>query len=72
VDGTIIDNLVDERGWEIVFGVGMFYRECMLVIDGKYINDDDLSTGRMCQAGTRSLLGRRCRASSTRSEYAVQ
>jgi hypothetical protein len=43
----------------------------MLVIDGKYNNDDGLSTGRMCQAGTRSLLGRRCRASSTRSEYAA-
>jgi hypothetical protein len=51
--------------------VGMFYRQCMLVIDGKYNNDDGLSTGRMCQAGTRSLLGRRCRESSTRSEYAA-
>jgi hypothetical protein len=48
-----------------------FYRQFMLVIDGKYINDDGLSTGRMCQAGTRSLLGRRCRESSTRSEYAA-
>jgi hypothetical protein len=27
--------------------VGMFYRQYMLVIDGKYNNDDDLSTGRM-------------------------
>jgi hypothetical protein len=44
----------------------MFYRQCILVID-----DDGLSIGRMCQAGSRSLLGRRCRASSTRSEYAA-
>jgi hypothetical protein len=51
--------------------VGMFYRQCMLVIDGKYNNDDGLSTGRMCQVGSRSLLGRRCKASSTRSEYAA-
>jgi hypothetical protein len=43
----------------------------MLVIDGKYNNDDGLSTGRMCQVGTKSLLGRRCRVSSTRSEYAA-
>jgi hypothetical protein len=43
----------------------------MLVIDGKYKKDDGLSTGRMCQAGTRSILGRCCRASSTRSEYAT-
>jgi hypothetical protein len=42
--------------------VGMFYRQCMLVIEGKY--DDGLSTGIMCQAGTRSILGRRSRASS--------
>jgi hypothetical protein len=27
--------------------VGMFYRQRMLVIDGKYNNDDGLSTGRM-------------------------
>jgi hypothetical protein len=27
--------------------VGMFYRKHMLVIDGKYNNDDGLSTGRM-------------------------
>jgi hypothetical protein len=60
----------EEICFEILF-VGMFYRQCMLVIDGKYNNDDGLSTGRMCQAGTRSLLGRRCRASSTRSEYAA-
>ena len=32
--------------WEIV---GMFYRKCILVIDGKYNNDDVLSTGIMCQ-----------------------
>ena len=51
--------------------VGMFYRQYMLVIDGKYNNNDDLSTGRMCQAGTIIILGRRCRASSTSSEYAV-
>jgi hypothetical protein len=51
--------------------VGMFYRQCMLVIDGKYNNDDGLSTGRMCQVGSRSLLGRRCRASSSKSEYAA-
>ena len=51
--------------------VGMFYRQYMLVIDGKYNKNDDLSTGRMCQAGTKSLLGRRYRESSTRSEYAT-
>jgi hypothetical protein len=45
--------------------VGIFYRQCMLVIDGKYSSDDGLSTGRMCQAGTRSLLGRCCRERST-------
>jgi hypothetical protein len=44
--------------------VGMFYRQRMLVIDGKYNNDDGLSTGTMCQVGTRSILGRRSRASS--------
>ena len=37
--------------------VGMFYKQCMLVIDGKYNNDDGLSIGRMYQAGSRSLLG---------------
>jgi hypothetical protein len=52
--------------------VGMFYRQRILVIDGKYNNDDGLSTGRMCQAGTRSILGRRSRASSIRSEEIVQ
>jgi hypothetical protein len=26
--------------------VGMFYKQCMLVIDGKYNNDDGLSIGR--------------------------
>jgi hypothetical protein len=36
----------------------------MLVIDGKYNNDDGLSTGIMCQVGTRSILGRCNRASS--------
>jgi hypothetical protein len=49
----------------------MFYRQRMLVIDGKYSSDDGLSTGRMCQAGTRSILGRCCRASSIRSEEIV-
>jgi hypothetical protein len=44
--------------------VGMFYRQRMLVIEGKYNNDDGLSTGIMCQAGTRSILGRRNRESS--------
>jgi hypothetical protein len=52
--------------------VGMFYRQHILVIDGKYNNDDGLSTGRMCQAGTRSILGRCSRASSIRSEEIVQ
>jgi hypothetical protein len=37
--------------------VGMFYRQRMLVIDGKYNNNDGLSIGTMCQAGTRSILG---------------
>jgi hypothetical protein len=41
----------------------------MLVIDGKYISDDGFNTRRMCQGGTRSLLGRHCRESSTRSKY---
>jgi hypothetical protein len=54
------------------YRVGMFYRQRILVIDGKYNNDDGLSTGRMCQAGTRSILGRRNRASSIRSEEIVQ
>jgi hypothetical protein len=27
--------------------VGRFYRQCMLVIDGKYNSDDGLSIGRM-------------------------
>jgi hypothetical protein len=44
--------------------VGMFYRQRMLVIDGKYSSDDGLSTSIMCQAGTRSILGRCSRASS--------
>jgi hypothetical protein len=43
--------------------VGMFYRQRMLVIDGKYNSNDGLSTGRMSQAGTRSILGRRNRES---------
>jgi hypothetical protein len=43
--------------------VGMFYKKCMLVIDGKYNSDDELRTGIMCQGGTRSILGRRSRAS---------
>jgi hypothetical protein len=53
-------------------GVGIFYRQRIIVIDGKYNNDDGLSRGRMCQAGTRSILGRHDRASSTRSEEIVQ
>jgi hypothetical protein len=44
--------------------VGMFYSQCMLVIDGKYNIDDGLSTSTMCQAGTKSILGRRSRESS--------
>jgi hypothetical protein len=36
----------------------------MLVIDGMYNNDDGLSTGIMCQEGTRSILGRCNRESS--------
>ena len=44
----------------------------MLVIDGKYKNDDGLSTGRMCKVGTRSILGRRSRESSIRLEEIVQ
>jgi hypothetical protein len=43
----------------------------MLVIDGKYRNNDVLSIGRMCQTGKRSLSGRRCKAILTRSEYAM-
>jgi transposase InsO family protein len=43
---------------------GMLYRQHMLVIGGKYNNDDGLSTSIMCQAGTRSILGRCSRASS--------
>jgi hypothetical protein len=46
--------------------VGMFYRQYMLVIDGKYNNDNDLSTGRVCQVGTRIHLGRRCSTGLTR------
>jgi hypothetical protein len=68
-----------EKSQQVVSGiVGMFYRQCMLVIDGKnssndgmctgkYNSDDGLSTGIMCQAGTRSILGRRSRTSSIRS-----
>ena len=52
--------------------VGMFYRQHMLVIDGKYNSDDGLSIGRMCQVGTKSILGRHSRASSIRSEEIVQ
>jgi hypothetical protein len=52
--------------------VGMFYRQRILIIDGKYNNDDGLSIGRMCPAGTRSILGRRNRASSIRLEEIVQ
>jgi hypothetical protein len=55
-----------------VKSVGMFYGKRILVIDGKYNNDDGLSTGRMCQAGTKSILGRHNRASSIRSEEIVQ
>ena len=36
--------------------IGMFYKQHIIVIDGKYKNDDGLSTGRMCQVGTRSIL----------------
>jgi hypothetical protein len=36
----------------------------MLIIDGKYNNNDNLSIGIMCQVGTRSILGRRSRESS--------
>jgi hypothetical protein len=49
------------------YDVGMFYRQHMLVIDGKYNNNDGLSTGRMCQVGTISILGRRSRESSISS-----
>jgi hypothetical protein len=52
--------------------VGMFYRQSILVIDGKYNNDDGLSTGRMCQVGTKSILGRCNRASLIRSEEIVK
>jgi hypothetical protein len=61
--------------WEMNFGkrsVGMFYRQRILVIDGKYNNNDGLSTGRICQVGTRSILGRCNRASSIRSKEIVQ
>jgi hypothetical protein len=44
--------------------VGMFYRQRMLVIDGKYNNDDGLSTGIMCQVGTKIILGSHSRSSS--------
>jgi hypothetical protein len=44
--------------------VGMFYRQHILFIDGKYNIYDGLSTGIMCQEGTKSILGRRSRASS--------
>jgi hypothetical protein len=52
--------------------VGMFYRQRMLVIYGRYNSDDGLSTGRMYQVGTRSILGRRSRESSIRLEEIVQ
>jgi hypothetical protein len=51
---------------------GMFYRQRILVIDGKYNNNDGLSTGRMCQAGTRSILGKRSRESLIRSVEIVK
>jgi hypothetical protein len=38
--------------------VGMFYRQCMLVIDGKYNNNDGLSTGRMCQVQHQKYFGK--------------
>jgi hypothetical protein len=41
--------------------IGMFYRQRMLAIEGKYNNDDGLSIGIMCQVGTKSILGRRSR-----------
>ena len=44
--------------------IGMFYRQGMLFIDGKYNNDDVLSIGIMFQAGTRSIFRRRSRESS--------
>jgi hypothetical protein len=44
--------------------VGMFYRQHMLVIDGNYSSDDGLSTVIMCQASTKSILGRHNRESS--------
>jgi hypothetical protein len=47
------------------------YRKSVLVIDGKNNNNDGMITGRKCQAGTRSLLGRRRRASSRSSEEIV-
>jgi hypothetical protein len=52
--------------------VGMFYRQRILVIDSKYNNDDGLSTGRMCQAGTRSILGRCNRERWIRSKELAQ
>jgi len=44
----------------------------MLVIDGKYSNEDGTSTGRMQQTCIISILGRHCRATSIRSEEIVQ
>jgi hypothetical protein len=78
--GRCVQQLVSEQAFTTSLNklegdeenVGMFYRQRMLVIDGKYNNDDGLSTGRMCQAGTKSILGRCCRASSIRSEEIVQ
>jgi hypothetical protein len=46
----------------------MFNRQHMLVIDGKYSSEDGMSTRR----SIRSILGRRCRASSISSEEIVQ
>jgi hypothetical protein len=51
--------------------VGMFYRQRILVIDGKYNNDDGLSIGRRCQVGTRSILGIHNRENSIRSKEIV-
>jgi hypothetical protein len=59
------------------------YRKSVLVIDGKNHSDDGMFsgknnnndgmiTGRKCQAGTRSLLGRRRRESPRSSEEIVQ
>jgi len=50
----------------------MFYKQRMIYIGGKYNSNNGLSTDKMCQASTRSILGRCSRESSKILDEIVQ